>query len=83
MPLCNTYILSDLKFKSNLFSRSRDRTDHINMIERSKFGWLGCILLLVLLAGGARADEDDIVQDTVEPDLGSSREGSRTDSEVA
>ena len=51
------------------------------MIERSRFGWLGCILILVL-AAGARAEEDDIVLDTVEPDLGSSREGSRTDSEV-
>jgi len=44
--------------------------------------WIvGGIVLLVFLAG-ARADEDELEVDTVEADLGSSREGSRTDSEV-
>ena len=43
---------------------------------------IGGIVLLVFLAGAARAEEDELEVDTVEADLGSSREGSRTDSEV-
>jgi len=44
--------------------------------------WLiGGIVLLVFLSG-ARAEEDELEVNTVEADLGSSREGSRTDSEV-
>jgi len=42
---------------------------------------IGGIVLLVFLAG-ARAEEDELEVDTVVEDLGSSREGSRTDSEV-
>jgi heat shock protein beta len=44
--------------------------------------WLiGGIVLLVFLSA-ARAEEDELEVNTVEADLGSSREGSRTDSEV-
>jgi len=40
-------------------------------------------LVVLLLVGGGRADEDaELNVETVEKDLGSSREGSRTDSEV-
>ena len=43
--------------------------------------WAG-ILVALLLVGGTRAEEDELEVETVEKDLGSSREGSRTDSEV-
>jgi hypothetical protein len=49
--------------------------------------WWAVSIALVLLCGGAvvRGEEDDVVlgDGTVEQDLGSSREGSRTDSEVS
>jgi len=47
--------------------------------------WLVGGLLLLFVAGAVRADEGedgDLKVDTVDADLGSSREGSRTDSEV-
>jgi heat shock protein beta len=45
--------------------------------------WIfGGILLLVFLAGSATAEEDELEVETVVEDLGASREGSRTDSEV-
>jgi len=45
--------------------------------------WVVAVAALLLLAGGARAEEEEELKvDTVEPDLGASKEGSRTDSET-
>jgi heat shock protein beta len=53
------------------------------MVPGVRLGWTGSVLLLVLLAGSARAESEDPIEvETVVEDLGSSREGSRTDSEV-
>jgi heat shock protein beta len=42
--------------------------------------WL--TVLLLALSGLARAEEEELKVETVEPDLGASKEGSRTDSET-
>jgi len=44
--------------------------------------WAVAVAALLLLAGGARAEEEELRVETVEPDLGASKEGSRTDSET-
>jgi len=49
---------------------------------RKDFVFLSVLVVLIAFTGNCRAEEDELNVDTVEEDLGASREGSRTDSET-